>query len=629
MSKRLLGLAIFLFALFSLLMAKFYQIQIVEGKTWEQVAKKQHFFMVQQTFKRGVFWSNTDILQTHVQKPVPFVWDIQKYHLFIDPMSIPEELKSQVANNLGIPDLMTDLSRKTRNRKIAMWLDRQTREKINLFWLPFAKKHKLPRNALYFVKDYQRSYPFGTLLGQVLHTVQSQKDEKTLQAFPTGGLELSLNGFLKGRLGKRLLKRSPRHAFETGEVLEEPQDGSDVFLTINHVIQAICEKELEKGVQTSGAKAGWAVMMEPFTGEILALAQYPFFDPADYKTYFNDPERIDQTKLKAITDANEPGSIIKPLTLCCALAANQTLASHKLPPIFDPDQMMPTSNGFFPGRKKEVRDVRLHKFLDMRMALQKSSNVYMARLMQRVCDKFGPGYYRTILQKGFGLGEKTGVELYGESPGVLPTPGKIHPNGTLEWSMAAPYSLAMGYNLQTNSLQMVRAFAVLANGGYLVKPTLVRKIVDQQGSVVVDQTEKKFPKVFDESITEPVVQAMRYVMKPGGSGFRAEVAGYTCAGKTGTINKLVGGLYSQKHHVASFIGFMPLEKPAFVLLVAMDEPDCSKRAHYGSVTCAPVFREISRKTLAYLGVPPDDPAAQAWKGEAKTLQEKYEKWNKL
>ena len=177
-----------------------------------------------------------------------------------------------------------------------MWLDEETHRSVLQWWQGFAREHKIPRNALFFVKDYQRSYPYGKLLGQVLHTIQNQKDEKTDQALPTGGLELYFNSYLQGKNGKRRLMRSPRNSLETGEVIAYPEHGADIYLTINPYLQAIAEEEIERGVKKSKGKAGWAAMMDPRTGEILALAQYPSFTPPDYQNYFNDPHLIEAYK---------------------------------------------------------------------------------------------------------------------------------------------------------------------------------------------------------------------------------------------------------------------------------------------------------------------------------------------
>jgi len=256
----------------------------------------------------------------------------------------------------------------------------------------------------------------------------------------------------------------------------------------------------------------------------LALAQYPSFIPR-ISAFLYDAELIENTKVKAVTDANEPGSIMKAITLAVALKANHELKKMGKAPLFDPDEKMDTSNPHFKGRRKPLKDTHFHHFMNMNMAFQKSSNIYMARLIERTVDTFGDDWYRAVLHDTFGLGQKTNIELPAESRGLLPTPGKKHPNGALEWSAPTPFSLAMGHNIQTNSIQMVRAYAVFANGGYLVNPTLIRKIVktDQEGhqTILVDNTTaeriESFPKVLETEDVKLLVKALKYATKPGGS----------------------------------------------------------------------------------------------------------------
>lgn len=659
--KRLLALALIIFFLFSLLIAQFFRIQMIEGDKWENEAKKQHFFLVKEPFVRGTFYSNTSLKKGHPESPQAYVIDVQKYHLYIDPKSIPvKQRKPIISFLLSKLDLTAsqqlafskEFSRKSRSRKLAMWLDPKERDLILEWWQPFASKYKIPKNALFFVSDYQRSYPFGKLLGQVLHTVQEIKDEKTDQSIPTGGLELYFNKYLQGKSGKRRLMRSPRNAFETGEVITAPENGADIYLTINHYLQAIAEEEIAKGVKKSKAKSGWAVMMDPYTGEILALAQYPSFYPPDYQYYFNNKELIENTRVKAITDANEPGSIMKPFTIAAALKANKVLLAKGEKPIFNPADKMATSNGKFPGRPKLLTDTKFHGYLNMDMAMQKSSNIYVARLAEAMVARLGKDWYRKCLHDSFGFGAKTHLELPAESCGVLPLPGKKHPNGALEWSAATPYSLAMGHNIQTTSLQMVRGYSVIVNGGYLVEPTLVRKIVkthkDGTQDILLDNTKPerraKFPKILDEEISAALIKGMKYTTKIGGTSTRANIWGFTEGGKTGTANKIVNGTYSPTQYCSSFVGFAPADKPAFVLLVTMDEPEYGYvpglgKNHHGGTCSAPVFRAIGSRALEYLGIPLDDPhgypngdprhhADKAdWLPETRKLQEMYESWN--
>lgn len=656
--KRLLFLSLFVIALFSLLIIQFYHIQIIEGDKWAKVADRQHYFIVKDPFMRGTFISNAAIKKGHPEAPQRFVIDVEKFHLYADPLSIPEEHHKQVTIQLAsllhlnaaeTQELGLNLNRKSRSRKLGMWLDKGTHDEILNWWILFAKANKIPRNALFFASDYQRSYPFGKLLGQVLHTIQGIKDEKTSQALPTGGLELYFNSYLKGKQGKRRLMRSPRNSLETGEVLVKPQNGADIYLTINHCLQAIAEEEIEKGVKKSKAKSGWAVMMDPYTGEIFALAQYPFFSPADYPLYFNNDKLIPHTKVKAVTDANEPGSIMKPITIAVALKANDELTKRGEAPLFNPEEMMPTSNPYFPGRKKPLKDLSYHSYLDMNMAIQKSSNIYVARLAEKIVQRLGKEWYRKILFEDFGFGQKTGIELPSESSGLLPRIGIKHPNGTFEWSASTPYSLAMGHNIQTNSLQILRAYAMFANGGYLVKPTLIRKIVktNEEGvqEICVDHTglSQKRP-VIAEQRARQIMNALKYTTKNGGTGRRADVWGYTEGGKSGTADKVIGGIYDPHFVCSSFVGVVPIENPSFVLIVTLDEPEYGYepgqgRKHLGGFCAAPIFKEISQRSLEYLGIAPNDPYGYPpgsssydpqkadWLPEIRQLQEKYKRWN--
>jgi cell division protein FtsI (penicillin-binding protein 3) len=655
--KRVVLVSIGTFFLLSVLIVQFFKIQIVDGEKWSEVARRQHFFTVQEPFLRGTFWSNTDIRKVHPEKAQRFVIEIQKFHLYVDPFSIPEKNRDMISeylvDNLDLTpseklQMRIQFEKQSRSRKLAMWVDQETKDRILAWWNDYSKRYKIPRNALYFVAEYQRSYPFGKLLGQVLHTVQAQRDEVTKQAYPTGGLELYFDSYLKGKQGERLLKRSPRHSFETGQVLTSPENGADIFLTINHYLQAIAEEEIERGVKRCQGKGGWAVIMEPHTGEILALAQYPFFFPSKYNEYFNDEDLIDNAKVKAVTDANEPGSVIKAFTALTALLANQELAKRGKAPLFNTEEKMPCSNSSFPGRRKPLADVSFHKFMNMNMAIRKSSNIYFARLVEKMIDRLGNDWYRSILEEKFGFGIRTNIELVSESPGLLPRPGKLNPNGTLEWSVPTPFSLAIGYNLQLNSIQIARAYSLLANGGILVEPTLVKKIVknspDGREEVLLDNTTAEkiasFKRTVPEELVKRVVTAMRYTTKPGGSSRRADIWGYTEIGKSGTAHKIVNGQYSQTDFISSFVGFAPVNDPAFVLLVVMNEPKKGPgNTHHGSYCAAPVFKAIATRALEYLGVTPDDPHGYPqgdprydpnlgdWLPEAKKIQELYDSWN--
>lgn len=637
--RRLITLSLGLFALFSLLIVRFFQIQIVEGDRWKKQAKSQHQFVVEVPAKRGVFYSNASIKKGHIEKPHPFVVDIPKFHFYADPSAIPEPLKQivsdQIYQRLEVEGIFESLQKKSRSRRLAKHIELSDKEAIAEWWFPFAKEHKLPRNALYFIQDYHRSYPFGHLLGPVLHTVRDDRE-------PTGGLEVQYNTLLKGKPGKKRLLRSPRNPLDIGEVIETCEDGADIYLTINHYLQAIAEEEVEKAVKKVHAKKGWAILMEPQTGEILALAQYPFFEPGNYRKYYNDKSLLDHTKLHPLNDVFEPGSPVKAISAAIALTANEELKSKGMRPLFQPEQMIRTDNGLLPGRTRPMKDVRTHKYLNMDLATQKSSCIYFARIIQKVIETMGESWYRDKLENVFGFGVKTGIELPGESRGMLPMPGKVYAGGQLEWSTPTPYSLAIGYNMLTNGFQVIRAFGVFANEGKRVEPTLIKKIV-KDNQVIYEHVPEKY-QVLTPEVTNRIKRAIRFASYPGGSAVRAKVPGFTLVGKTGTSEKIVNGAYSKINHFSSFVGFVPCNDPRLILMIGIDEPEYKfipgyGMTHYGGKCAAPVFKAIMKRSLEYLGVTPDDTNGGnhgnvnsdgqrlEWSQELKALKDLYSKWN--
>ncbi len=208
---RVTTVAIGLFSLFSLLILQFYRVQITQNDKWLGLARSQHELIVKEPAHRGRFFSNTKIKVGHPDTPQPFVIDVPKFHIFADPAVIPAQFRDEITTFLGNhldtrPKALTNhLEKKSRSRKLAMWLSQKTKIEIETWWKPFARKNKIPSNALYFAQDHHRSYPFGSLLGPILHTIRDDG------AIPTGGLEHYFNDQLQGKSGKRLLLRSPSH----------------------------------------------------------------------------------------------------------------------------------------------------------------------------------------------------------------------------------------------------------------------------------------------------------------------------------------------------------------------------------------------------------------------------------
>lgn len=647
---RFVAIAIFVIFLFSILIVQYYRIQVMQHEKWSRAAKAQHQTVVKEPFRRGVFYSNTGLNKTHPEKPQAFACDVLKFHLHIDPSLIPEKDRKAMSREISTrletkDDLYSHFLRKSRSRRLASFLSNEEKEVIYHWWKGFSREHKIAKNALYFVKDYQRNYPFGKLLGQLLHTVRDDRDIETNQAIPTGGLEMVFHDYLVGKEGKRTLLRSPRYELDLDTVQTPPEHGADVYLTINHVLQSIAEEELAKGIKRVNGNAGWAVMMDPYTGEIFAIAQYPSFDPTEYRKYYNNPQMVEHTRNKPTTDSFEPGSTMKAITVAIAMMANDELLKRGERALFSPREMMDCKSPYFKGRSTPLRDTRPHNYMNMYMAIQKSANVYPARLVEMIIDRLGANWYREKLVEVFGFSEKSGIEIPYENIGMVPKPGKTYANGVLQWSGPTPYSLAIGYNLLCNAVQLCRAYAVLANGGYLVRPTILKKI--QKGKeVVLDNTNRNAyaERVMDGNIAKEVVKAMKFTTKEGGAAYLADIPGFTQAGKTGTSEKLKAGKYSKSVHYSSFMGIVPANKPRFVLYVGVDEPQKVfipgyGTTHWGSKCAAPIFREIAKRSLMYLGVTPDDPYGWPkgdpryqpdkadWVLEARQLLKVYEEWN--
>lgn len=652
--QRLVVIAFFVFCLFSFLIGQFFKTQLLEHKYWLKKAKAQHQFTVEEPFKRGVFYSAETASLIHEEKPKMLVVDLPVFHLYLDPEAIPENLKERLQEHVSYllalngeskEKVKEQFYKKSRSRKLANAINKEKKEEIEIFWKAFAKEEKLPSNSLYFVPDYKRCYPYGKFLGQVLHTIRDEKDSVTKQAIPTGGLEYYFNAALQGKPGKRKLMRSPRHPLDRGDVIEAPTDGNDIYLTIDHHIQVIAEEEVEKAVRKAQAKSGWAVVMNPENGEILALAQYPFFHPSEYKRYYSDPKLIHYTKVRAVTDCFEPGSTFKPISFAIALKANEEYKLVHGRSLFDTEEKIDLNKIVFPGRKVGIKDVSTSRYLNMDLALQKSSNIYIAGLIQKVVAAFGEKWYRNQLEELFGFGKKTNIELPSESAGFLPTPGKMYKNGKLQWSQPTPGCLAIGYNLMVNAFQMLKAYALLANGGYEVQPTLIKKIVDSQNpeKVVYERPVNEKKQRLSSLIIERLIQGMKYVTKPGGTAFRADVPGYSEVGKTSSSEKIIGGQYAKNVHFSSFIGFAPAKKAKLVIFVGIDEPVYSipgiGKTFFGGKCAAPAFSEIAKRSLKYLGIPCDDPygypkgdpRAKLEKSdmfqEMKTLNQLFKKWH--
>jgi cell division protein FtsI (penicillin-binding protein 3) len=420
-----------------------------------------------------------------------------------------------------------------------------------------------------FLTENRRYYPQRELAAHVIGYVG-------LDNTGMSGIEYAFENAIRGHAATVLIRTDARR--RALDHTEKPStEGHTVVLTIDEPIQHVVERELERSVQETGSIAGVAVVMDPRTGEILALANRPTFNPNKFGAYPSSRWRN-----RAVADAYEPGSMFKIITAAAGLEEK----------VVDPDEMIDCGHGFLEVAGIRINDHKVFDQLSFRDVMAKSSDVGVARVAQRL----GRDNFNRYLRH-FGFGAATGVELPGESGGLLRPLNR--------WSALSLPTLSFGQEIGVTALQMTAAVAAVANGGYLMKPTIIRQIEDREGRVVREARATAVRRVLDPATTDRLTDILRGVVLKG-TGHRAAIPGYAVAGKTGTAQKVEpGGKYSMIDHVASFVGFVPASRPALVVLVSLDTP--KGPANEGGDVAAPLFARIAEPALRRLAVPPDDP----------------------
>lgn len=389
------------------------------------------------------------------------------------------------------------------------------------------------------------------------------------------GLELGLDSLLKGTDGMAVYQRlgSGPRVPSVDYPRVEPVPGNSAVLTIDLLLQEIAERELERGVKENGAEGGVVVMLRPQTGELLAVAQYPRVNPAE----FGKAQKENQ-KLRAVTDMLEPGSVFKLVTAAAAL-------DHGL---IGPDRVFHAENGvynvYYRGQKRPrtIRDVHRYGNLTFREAMEFSSNIVMAKASDIIGNE---RLYTTA--RDFGFGMKTGIDIPAEIGGLLKKP--------LQWSLPTRHSLSYGYEVGVTPIQVAAAYAAVANGGILMRPYILSKVIAPDGSVVRETEPAPVRRVVSEETAATLTSFLEGVVERG-TATSAKVPGLRIAGKTGTSKRLVNGKYEGSEYTASFVGFFPADDPRVVCLVMLDKPKGIN--YYGGTTSAPIFREIVSRIAA-------------------------------
>jgi cell division protein FtsI (penicillin-binding protein 3) len=418
-----------------------------------------------------------------------------------------------------------------------------------------------------FLPESRRYYPRQELAAHVLGMVGL--DDRGLE-----GLEYQFDDLLGGQPQFVVAQQDA-----LGRIIFREEPGRqppifDLHLTIDEVLQYVAERELAKGVERSHAKAGSAVVLDPHTGEILALANVPGYDPNRYREASSAVRRD-----RAVTDSFEPGSMFKTILLAGALEEGAVR----------PGDLFYGENGALEVSGITIRDHEKHGWMTVRQVMAQSSNVGAIKIGQ----KLGKSLYYHYMS-GFGFGTLTGMDLPGEAPGLIRRPRS--------WSALSLASLSMGQEIAVTAVQMATAFAAIANGGRLVRPHVVRALSTPDGAIVRQVDPVAIRQVISPQTAQTVLSILSSVVDEG-TGKEAALEGYTVSGKTGTAQKLdpATGRYSHQKVVASFIGTVPAEAPRLVILVVIDEPESLR---WGGSLAAPIFREIAREAMQYLQVPP-------------------------
>lgn len=554
MNKRALFVKTTIFVLFFLVLLRLVDLMLIKHAKLSRIARVQQTKEQEVLVRRGIIYD---------RKGRELAVNLERPSLYCDPKLIeePGEFAQKVGGILKLDKRR--LVKLLKGERRFAWIARKVSPEVA------SRIQSLRIEGMGMLPDTKRFYPKGKLAAHLLGFVDI--DNKGLE-----GVERTYEDFLIADGGRVYITRDAKgNILYRGGSFES--SGNSIVLTIDEGLQAIVEEEIDRAVRQWQASAATVIMMDPFTGEILALANRPTFDPNRPGRY-----RASSRRNRAITDLYEPGSTFKLVTATAALEEGVATLNTR----FD------CSDGYIEVGGKRIRDSHKHGILTLKEIIEKSSNVGAVK----VALKLGPGrLYKYV--KLYGFGEKTGIDLIGESPGIVKDPS--------QWSATTIGAMAIGYEVMVTPLQVLRAYAVVANGGYEIRPHVVSKIISPEGLLLKKNRGARGRRIISERTVRQLKVALRAVVSEDGTAPKAAIPGNTVAGKTGTT-RLVDkrtGRYSYRDFVSSFVGMVPVENPLFVMIVVIWRPE---RMYYGGEVAAPVFRAIAEKALAYRFIPRED-----------------------
>jgi cell division protein FtsI (penicillin-binding protein 3) len=465
-------------------------------------------------------------------------------------------------------------------RKNRKTLSKQLDTKHPFVWIKRQATHKevaavkaLSLPGVVFKPAHSRFYPNQSLAGQVIGF--TGVDGSGLE-----GIEFHYDTYLRGQTDQfTVLRDAKGRGFDAEQAVLPNYTGNNVILTIDANIQFVAEQALEATVNEFDALSGMALVMEPSTGAILAMAHYPFIDPNNYQGF-----KRERWRNRIVTDSFEPGSTMKIFTAAAAIESKSCSSQS----------IFYCENGAYRIGPNVIHDTHPRGWLSVTKIVKYSSNIGASK----VAAAMGKETFYQILNR-FGFGSKTGIDCPGETTGRLVSPRY--------WKPIDMANIAFGQGVAVSAIQLVAAVSAIANDGILMKPYLVQAVTDPNGRIIKNTAPVQVRRVISSRSAQTVRRMMATVVDEGGTGVKAALTNYTVGGKTGTAQKIdPNGSYSKKRFIASFVGLAPIDHPRAVVLVAIDEP---LKRHYGGTVAAPAFKRITKAALGYLSTSPSNKSA--------------------
>lgn len=539
----------FLILPFFFYLGRLFYLQVIKTDYFSQLADKQHRIYYKIPPKRGSIYDRK-------MKKLAITFDV--YSVYANPRKIND--KEEMAEKLSaIFSLNRNETLRLLNKdKAFVWIKRQITED------ELERLNKLDLDDIGLLKEGKRFYPNQVLGSHLLGFVG-------IDGYGLEGLELYYDDYLKGTPGLSIITRDAKgRLLESREsLISQALDGHDLVLTIDEYIQYLSEKALDEVYSKYHAKSASIIVMEPASGEILALANRPTFNP----NHFNESDK-DSLRNRAVCDIFEPGSVFKIVAATCALEEG----------IVSLDDVIYCEEGSYKIFGHTLHDHKPLANLKFEEIIEHSSNIGVVKVSQKIKEETLYGYI-----KKFGFGKARGIDLPLEENGIIRPPSK--------WSKISISAIPIGHEIAVTTLQMLCAMSAIANDGMLVKPHLVRYIVDENKERIKEFRKTEIGRVCSLKTSHDLKRTLTKVVESG-TGTKAGIKGYTVAGKTGTAQKVnPNGGYSHSKFIAVFCGFLPVDDPKLAIIVVVDEP---RPIYYGGQVAAPVFKKVAEGAIKYI-----------------------------